>query len=89
MFCELERIERFDVCGHLSDKVVKPMLVFLKRVFGMKLGLNIWKRGSQRAPHKPLLLLYALGKWSQGQKQFDWRTVKRGQPIDRTVWWKC
>lgn len=43
----------------------------------MKLGLNIWKRGSQRAPHKPLLLLYALGKWSQGQKQFDWRTVKK------------
>ena len=23
--------------------------------------LNVWKRGDQRAPHKPLLLLYALG----------------------------
>jgi len=25
-------------------------------------SLNIWRRGEQRAPHKPLLLLYALGK---------------------------
>ena len=29
--------------------------------------LNIWSRGDQRAPHKPLLVLYALGRWSQGQ----------------------
>jgi hypothetical protein len=25
--------------------------------------LNIWSRGGQRAPHKPLLVLYALGRW--------------------------
>ena len=25
-------------------------------------NLNVWKRGSQRAPHKPLLLLYAMGR---------------------------
>lgn len=43
----------------------------------MNLDLNIWKRGSQRAPHKPLLLLYALGKWSNGQRQFEWRAVKK------------
>ena len=30
-------------------------------------GINVWKRGSQRAPHKPLLLLYALGKCSRGE----------------------
>jgi putative restriction endonuclease len=24
--------------------------------------LNIWKQGDQRAPHKPLLVLYALGE---------------------------
>lgn len=29
-------------------------------------NLNIWKRGEQRAPHKPLLLLYALGKCASG-----------------------
>ena len=28
--------------------------------------LNIWSRGSQRAPHKPLLVLYALGRLQQG-----------------------
>jgi putative restriction endonuclease len=24
--------------------------------------LNAWSRGDQRAPHKPVLLLYALGR---------------------------
>jgi putative restriction endonuclease len=28
--------------------------------------LNVWNRGGQRAPHKPLLVLYALGRWSRG-----------------------
>lgn len=34
----------------------------LKGLFG---NINVWKRGSERAPHKPLLLLYALGKCSR------------------------
>jgi putative restriction endonuclease len=29
--------------------------------------LNVWSRGGQRAPHKPLLALYALGRWSRGE----------------------
>jgi putative restriction endonuclease len=28
--------------------------------------LNVWSLGDQRAPHKPLLVLYALGLWSRG-----------------------
>src|SRR6202140_1084502 len=28
--------------------------------------LSIWKKGDQRAPHKPLLILYALGRWQRG-----------------------
>lgn len=28
-------------------------------------AITIWKRGTQRAPHKPLLLLLALGQWSR------------------------
>ena len=31
----------------------------LKKLFS---NLNTWKRGGERAPHKPLLLLYALGR---------------------------
>jgi putative restriction endonuclease len=30
--------------------------------------LAIWKRGHQRALHKPLLVLYALGRWSRGDQ---------------------
>lgn len=30
-------------------------------------ALNVWKRGEQRAPHKPLLVLLALGKWQHSQ----------------------
>jgi|SRR5579884_620760 len=29
--------------------------------------LNIWSRRGERAPHKPLLVLYALGRWSRGE----------------------
>ena len=51
----------------------------------MSLDLNVWKRGSQRAPHKPLLLLYALGRWSCGVKEFDWHSVNEsvGALIDQ------
>ena len=37
--------------GVMSDTVLKRFEV-----------LNIWKQGDQRAPHKPLLVLYALGR---------------------------
>ena len=30
-------------------------------------SLNIWKRGDERAPHKPLLVLYALARISRGE----------------------
>ena len=32
-------------------------------------AINIWKQGDQRAPHKPLLILYALGRWQRGLKE--------------------
>lgn len=28
--------------------------------------IRIWKKGDERAPHKPLLILYALGQLSRG-----------------------
>nr|WP_281647964.1 HNH endonuclease [Parendozoicomonas sp. Alg238-R29] len=36
----------------------------------MELDLNVWKRGSQRAVHKPLLLLYALSQYQKGHDRF-------------------
>jgi putative restriction endonuclease len=29
--------------------------------------LSTWSRGQQRAPHKPLLVLYALARWARGE----------------------
>jgi putative restriction endonuclease len=31
--------------------------------------VKVWKRGAERAPHKPLLLLYALGRCSRGEER--------------------
>jgi putative restriction endonuclease len=31
--------------------------------------VSVWERGDQRAKHKPLLILYALGKFLAGQNQ--------------------
>jgi putative restriction endonuclease len=31
-------------------------------------NLTVWKRGDQRAPHKPLLALYAMGRLVQGER---------------------
>jgi len=28
--------------------------------------LGIWRQGDQRAPHKPLLVPYSLGRWQRG-----------------------
>ncbi|WP_422463000.1 MULTISPECIES: hypothetical protein [unclassified Endozoicomonas] len=36
----------------------------------MELYLNVWKRGSQRAVHKPLLLLYVLSQYQKGHERF-------------------
>lgn len=38
--------------------------------------LSIWKQGDQRAPHKPLLVLYALGRWQAGQKDITFCQVE-------------
>ena len=29
--------------------------------------LNVWRCGGERAPHKPLLALYALGRCARGE----------------------
>src|SRR5262245_5304919 len=40
--------------------------------------INIWKKGDQRAPHKPLLILYALGRWQRGLKEV---TFLEAEPV--------
>jgi putative restriction endonuclease len=38
--------------------------------------LTIWKQGEERAPHKPLLILYALARWQQGKTEVTFREVE-------------
>jgi putative restriction endonuclease len=38
--------------------------------------LSIWKQGDQRAPHKPLLVLYGLGRWQSGQNEVTFRQAE-------------
>src|SRR4051794_39561242 len=38
--------------------------------------LGVWKRGGQCAPHKPLLVLYALGRWRRGLVDVTFREAE-------------
>jgi putative restriction endonuclease len=38
--------------------------------------LTVWKQGEQRAPHKPLLVLYALSLWQRGQTEVTFREAE-------------
>lgn len=38
-------------------------------------SLNVWKKGDQRAPHKPLLVLYALARWQKGEPNITFETA--------------
>jgi putative restriction endonuclease len=38
--------------------------------------LNVWQRGSERAPHKPLLVLLALGALSRGERSLSFAEVE-------------
>ena len=39
-------------------------------------NLNVWKKGSRRAPHKPLLLLYAFGRLLHGEASLAFSDVE-------------
>lgn len=34
-------------------------------------NLNVWRRGDQRAPHKPLLVLLGLAKIARGEERLN------------------
>jgi putative restriction endonuclease len=38
--------------------------------------LAVWRQGDQRAPHKPLLVLYALGRWQCGLAEVTYREAE-------------
>ena len=35
--------------------------------------VSVWKKGDQRAPHKPLLILYALGQLLEGHNEIRFK----------------
>ena len=41
-------------------------------------AITVWKRGGERAPHKPLLALYAIGRALRGEpRMIDYAQVDR------------
>jgi putative restriction endonuclease len=45
-------------------------------------NLSIWKKGDQRAPHKPLLILFALGQLQADKPRFISYEVTRGKLME-------
>lgn len=45
--------------------------------------LSTWRRGSQRAPHKPLLLLLALSEWMQGRRLLQF--IDYAEPLGKLI----
>src|SRR5262245_66063377 len=39
--------------------------------------LTVWRQGDRRAPHKPLLVLYALGRWQRGLTDVSFREAEK------------
>lgn len=46
-----------------------------ERVLNLFSGIATWSRGDQRAPHKPLLILYALARWLNGDVAVTFENV--------------
>ncbi len=40
-------------------------------------NLTVWSKGDQRAPHKPLLILYALGCWTRGLTEIPYSDIEK------------
>lgn len=56
-----------------SDKTLKQAIS----------NITIWRKGEQRAPHKPLLLLYVLSHYRQGHDRlFDYGSEIHEQLLD-------
>jgi len=49
-------------------------------------GIRTWRRSGERAPHKPLLILYALGRFARGEpREMYYEDIKedlRKLPVD-------
>jgi putative restriction endonuclease len=40
-------------------------------------NLNVWKKQGEHAPHKPLLVLYALGRWQRGLSEVSFHEAEK------------
>lgn len=53
------------------------MSIDREQLLGRFERLNVWSRGGERAPHKPLLVLYALARLTHGQESVSFSSVDR------------
>ena len=53
--------------GLQCPRGLEPPMPDQPTLFERIANLNVWRRGDERAPHKPLLLLYALARVQRGE----------------------
>lgn len=65
------------VCKACAGRGYKSELMHPDDLREAVANIKMWQRGDQRAPHKPLLLLYALGRLTRGEpRKMSYETVK-------------
>ncbi len=53
-----------------------PRPTVLRRRVADQYSLCLWKQGDRLAPHKPPLVLFALGRWQAGRKDVTYRQAE-------------
>src|SRR5262249_6923415 len=60
-----------------TDGNARGQLLRKKRLLDKLSSLRMWSGRGQMAPHKPLLFLYALGRFANGQRRLSYEEVDR------------